>query len=87
MLFCAHRPRFGGGKEAIRSKLGWLREIEGKVRDLHTKGVPERVIARRVLPRPSWLTAITLGDASAESMVRSILRGPEERPEVARVTA
>jgi len=82
VLLCAHRPRFAKGKDAIREKLGWLRDVEGKVRALHRDGVPVRDIARRAVPGARPLTAITLGDASAENMVRSILHGPEPRPEV-----
>lgn len=82
VLLCAHRPRFSKGKEAIREKLAWLRDIEGKVRALHREGVPTREIARRTVPGARPLTAITLGDASAHNMVRSILHGPEPRPEV-----
>lgn len=82
VLFCAHRPHFTKGKDAIRQKLGWLREVEGEVRALHEKGVPPSEIARRVVPQPSPITWITLGDASGENLVRSILHGPEPRPEV-----
>ncbi len=82
VLFCAHRPRLTGGKEAVRQKLGWLRGVEGKVRALHAEGVGTREIARRVVPRPAWLDSISLGDASPENLVRSILHGPVPRPEV-----
>jgi glyoxylase-like metal-dependent hydrolase (beta-lactamase superfamily II) len=82
VLLCAHRPRFEKGKDAIREKLGWLRDVEGKVRALNREGVPVREIARRAVPGARPLTAITMGDASAENMVRSILHGPEPRPEV-----
>jgi glyoxylase-like metal-dependent hydrolase (beta-lactamase superfamily II) len=82
VLLCAHRPRFSGGKAAIRTKLGWLREVEGRARALHREGLPVREIARRTVPAAGPLTWITLGDASAENMVRSILHGPEPRPEV-----
>jgi glyoxylase-like metal-dependent hydrolase (beta-lactamase superfamily II) len=64
VLFCAHRPRLTGGKAAIREKLGWLRDVEGEVRALHARGVPPAEIARRAVPLPAPLTAITLGDAS-----------------------
>jgi glyoxylase-like metal-dependent hydrolase (beta-lactamase superfamily II) len=82
VLLCAHRPRFSGGKEAIRAKLGWLRDVEGRARALHREGLPLREIARRTVPPEARLTTITLGDASAENMVRSILYGPVPRQEV-----
>lgn len=85
VLLCAHRPHFEKGKDAIREKLAWLRDIEGAVRALHRAGVPVREIARRAVPGARPLTAITFGDASAENMVRSILHGPEPRLEVSAV--
>jgi glyoxylase-like metal-dependent hydrolase (beta-lactamase superfamily II) len=87
VLFCAHRPRLQGGKDAIRQKLEWLREIEGGARALHAEGVGIREIARRVLPRPGSLDWLAFGDASGENIVRSILHGPVARPEVVAATA
>lgn len=88
-LFCAHRPRFTGGKAALQQKLEWLRHLEGEVKRLHAQGLSVRETARRldlVLSRPmarsfAWLT---VGDATPENVVRSILHGPRQRAEVAR---
>jgi hypothetical protein len=79
-LFCAHRPRFTGGKAALQQKLEWLRHLEGEVKRLHAQGLSVREMARRldlVLSRPvarsfAWLT---VGDATPENVVRSILHG------------
>jgi glyoxylase-like metal-dependent hydrolase (beta-lactamase superfamily II) len=82
-LLCAHRPRFSNGAEAIRSKLGWLRDVEGRVRTLRGAGAGVGEITRRLgVRRPGQMTWITLGDASTANMVRSILHGPEVRPEL-----
>ena len=79
-LFCAHWPHPTGGRAALRGKLEHLREVEGQVRQLHEKGWSPRAISREVLGRPrlSW-RILTLGDASGENMVRSILGGPRPR--------
>lgn len=83
-LFCAHRPKPTGGRAAIGRKLAWLREVEGRVRALHARGMAPRDIARG-LPQPkrgAALAALALGDVSVENMVRSILHGPRARREV-----
>lgn len=79
-LLCAHRPRFAGGHAALGRKLQWLRDVEGEVRRHHARGLPAGKIAGSVI-QPPWLAEfITLNDASAENMVRSILFGPTPRP-------
>jgi glyoxylase-like metal-dependent hydrolase (beta-lactamase superfamily II) len=83
VLFCAHRPQITGGKAAIRRKLAWLRDAEGKVRMLAARGLPLRAIARELpQPRRGGIAALTLGDVSVENLVRSILHGPRPRREV-----
>jgi glyoxylase-like metal-dependent hydrolase (beta-lactamase superfamily II) len=84
-LYCAHDPRPTKGKEAVRSKLQWLRDLEGRVRDLAARGLDPRAIARQ-MPGPrraALLGALVLGDVSVENMVRSILHGPRPRREIA----
>lgn len=84
-LLCAHRPRFTGGKEAIRAKLAWLRELEGRVKTSREKGRSVRRIVRELGIEPSSaFFAITFGDVTTANLVRSILEGPRERVEVAR---
>jgi glyoxylase-like metal-dependent hydrolase (beta-lactamase superfamily II) len=83
VLFCAHRPRLQGGREAIREKLAWLRGLEEQVRALHARGAGVEEIAKRLdlgADRPFY--RITFGDVSTENLVRSILHGPEARPEI-----
>jgi glyoxylase-like metal-dependent hydrolase (beta-lactamase superfamily II) len=84
-LLCAHRPRFTGGKEAIRIKLAWLRELEGRVTDSRAKGRSVRRIVRElgIEPSSSFYT-ITFGDVTTANLVRSILSGPRRRAEVER---
>ena len=84
-LLCAHRPRFTGGKEAIRVKLAWLRELEGRVKVSRAKGRSVRRIVRElgIEPSSSFYT-ITFGDETTANLVRTILDGPKRRAEVVR---
>jgi glyoxylase-like metal-dependent hydrolase (beta-lactamase superfamily II) len=82
-LLCAHRPRFTGGKEAIRAKLSWLRELEGRVKASHARGRSVRRIVRELGIEPSSaFFAITFGDVTTANLVRSILEGPRTRVEI-----
>lgn len=85
VLLCAHRPRFTRGKEAIRAKLAWFRELEGRVKASRAKGRSIRHIVRElgIAPSSSFYT-ITFGDVTTANLVRSILEGPKRRVEVAR---
>ena len=85
VLLCAHRPRFKGGKEAIRAKLAWFRELEGRVKESRAKGRSIRRIVRElgIEPSSSFYT-ITFGDVTTANLVRSILAGPKRRVEVER---
>ncbi len=90
VLLCAHRPRASGGKAALVAKLGYLREIEEKVRHLDAQGRGPAEIAHSLgldMARPTakFFTWLTVGDATAENVVRSILSGPRHRPEIARL--
>lgn len=79
-LFCAHRPVVTGGKRALETKLQHLRDLEGRVRELHQRGASIREITRRVLGREPWLLYLfSAGDLSKANLVRSILQGPVPR--------
>ncbi|MEM1177586.1 MAG: hypothetical protein AAGM22_04525, partial [Acidobacteriota bacterium] len=82
-LFCGHRPVSSGGRDALRQKLEWLREVEGGVRRLAESGLrPNQIVKRLQLERSAGFRYISMGDASASNLVASILRGPRPRPEV-----
>ena len=82
-LLCAHRPRFSGGKEAIRGKLAWLLELEGTVKTLRGKGYSVRAIVKRLgLTTSSAFYVLTFGDATTANLVRSIVKGPVTRVEI-----
>jgi glyoxylase-like metal-dependent hydrolase (beta-lactamase superfamily II) len=87
-LLCAHRPRFTGGKDAIRGKLAWLRELEGRVKESRSRGRSVRRIVRELGIEPSSsFFVITFGDVTTANLVRSILEGPRVRVEVGRALA
>ena len=81
VLYCAHRPRTKNGRAAIGRKLQWLRDIEGRARQLADRGATPREIARRLeLGSRAFFAKISFGDVSSENMIRSILVGPTPRP-------
>ncbi|MEO1369928.1 MAG: hypothetical protein AAFX50_22330, partial [Acidobacteriota bacterium] len=67
----------------LQRKLEWLLEVEDGVRKLHAAGAPVALIVKRMrLERSAAFRRISMGDASAHNMVRSILHGPTPRAEV-----
>ena len=75
VLYCAHNPRFAKGKEAILEKLGFLRQVEGRVRDLILKGLEDKEIINFALEREvSIIKAFTCGNVSFENMLKSAIR-------------
>ncbi|MBI3927080.1 MAG: MBL fold metallo-hydrolase [Armatimonadetes bacterium] len=79
-LFCAHHPVLTGGRESLRGKLQYLRDLEGRVRELHQRGWSVGAIRRRLLGAEPWLLYLgTAGDVSKGNVIRSILHGPTAR--------
>jgi len=79
VVFCSHRGRLDQGREALRSKLGHLKELEACVNDLRAKGWDERAIARLLLGREGWMTWFTGGHFSKRNLVRAFLRNHGRR--------
>lgn len=83
VLFCAHRPRFTGGRAALEAKRQWLHDLQGRALQLHAKGMPRRQIVDALQLRPrNPASRLTWGDASGDNLVRAITHGPVLRPEV-----
>lgn len=79
-LFCAHRPRLQHGRRCLEKKLQFLLDLQGRVLELHQRGLPAREITRRLLGREPWLLYLfSAGDLSKVNLVRSILNGPRPR--------
>ncbi len=72
----------GGGtvkenaESELRSKIGYLEEMGGKVLDLAARGWPTRRIARKLFGRELPIAIITFGHFSAVNLVRSFLSRP-----------
>ena len=80
-LFCAHRPRPRGGKEALQAKLSYLVELGERVRADWAAGLSVGAILRRHLvgeDRLMWY--LTGGDVGHRHLIESILFGRKKRP-------
>jgi glyoxylase-like metal-dependent hydrolase (beta-lactamase superfamily II) len=73
IVFCNHRGPVEGGAEALRRKLEAVRELAGRVEELHRQGRNPEDIAR-ALPGGDLLWRLwTLGHFSKLNFVRSVL--------------
>lgn len=72
-VFCAHRGPLRNGSTALARKLDWLRQLVGRVAELHARGLGEAEIARRVVGREGFMTLWTFGHFSARNFVRAAL--------------
>ena len=55
------------------AKIEYLEELGGKVLDLRDQGLSRAEICRSLLPRPGWISYLTLGHFSGMGLVRSFL--------------
>ncbi len=79
-LWCGHRPRPGGGKRHLASKLAFLEDLYGKVAGLWAKGLSRREIMAGLGLREAWAVwCLTLGDAGMLNLVGSVIRAEEEK--------
>lgn len=73
-LFCGHHPIPKGGKARLASKLAFLEDFYGKVKDLNRKGLTEsEIITLLDLKQDRLVKWVTLGNACFANMVRSVL--------------
>lgn len=83
VLLCAHGPRWKNGKKSLEKKLNWFREIEEKTQELHHKGLSLGEITQKIFPRSSrFLSYFSGGDVSSKNIIKSILYGSQERPQI-----
>ena len=74
-LFCGHNPRHGNGKEHIRSKLNYLKDLYGKIERLRKKGMgPEDIVSSLKLKEVNFVKWFCFGNVSMMNMVRSAVR-------------
>jgi len=73
-LICSHRGVLPDGKGAIRAKLQYLEDLEGRIRALHAAGRSAREVRRFLLGREDGFTLFSFGAFSKQHMVDSALR-------------
>jgi glyoxylase-like metal-dependent hydrolase (beta-lactamase superfamily II) len=66
---------------ALREKLAYYREVEGRILALHRRGMGVGAIARAVFGGPMTVEWVTMGHFSRRNLVRAFLRA--SRPDVA----
>ena len=67
-LFCAHNPCARGGKSKLHTKLQFLEDLYGQVRQMKGAGLSLAAVVRK---RDSLVKFITVGNVSFANMVRS----------------
>jgi endoribonuclease LACTB2 len=73
-LFCAHNPVLKGGKSRLETKLAFLEEFYGRIRDLAAAGHTRQAITRRLDPGlDRMVRLITVNNVCFANMVRSAL--------------
>jgi len=73
-LFCSHAGIVQDGKAALRHKIDFWENIQGRARDLLQAGHPLDSIRDQVLGPESWMTTATLGHFSKLNLIRSLIR-------------
>ena len=73
-LFTAHAGVITDGRLRFRERLAFLEDLRGKVVDLRARGLSDRQIARRLLPRRKLITLVSAGEWSTRNLVRGLGR-------------
>lgn len=73
-MFCCHAGFVPDGKKAFREKLQYLKDLQGKVLDLHAKGWDEKTIRREVFPKKYPITLLSFGEWDADHIIHTIIR-------------
>lgn len=73
VLFCAHRGVVSNGKQAIQSKLNFLRELGESILELHERGYSQKAITRKLLGKEDLLALITYYTFSKQNFVKNFL--------------
>jgi glyoxylase-like metal-dependent hydrolase (beta-lactamase superfamily II) len=75
-IFCAHRGRVDNGKPALARKHAYMVETHETVQALHTRGLPEEEIVRRIFGKEDWfMRFFSQGDFSRKNLVEAFLPG------------
>jgi glyoxylase-like metal-dependent hydrolase (beta-lactamase superfamily II) len=76
-LFCSHAGIVQDGKAALRRKVDYWENVQGRARDLLRAGQPLESIRDQLLGAESWMTAATRGHFSKLNLIRSLVRESE----------
>jgi glyoxylase-like metal-dependent hydrolase (beta-lactamase superfamily II) len=75
VLFCSHNPKVKNGKKHLRNKLQFFEDFAGTVAAYYRQGYnPRQIFAMMGMKENYFNKIITLGNFSAENMVRSVVR-------------
>jgi glyoxylase-like metal-dependent hydrolase (beta-lactamase superfamily II) len=72
-LFCSHAGIVTDGKAALRRKVDYWENVQGRARDLRQAGQPLKVIRDQVLGPEGWMTTFTRGHFSKLNLLRSLV--------------
>lgn len=73
-LYCAHAGVVENGREMMTRKLGYLKELQEEVLDLHRRGMSISEIDKKIFKKPQPLTYISSSEWSSVHIVTSIIR-------------
>lgn len=71
-MFCAHVGPVPNGKSALRAKLQFLDDLEGRVQALAEQGISIREATKRMYPKFQAMTVLSGGEFSPMHVVRSL---------------
>jgi endoribonuclease LACTB2 len=72
-LFCGHAGIVIDGREALKQKAYFLQKLTEDTWKLAQKGLPDKHIARKLLPRHPAIESFSFGEMSAIHLIQSIL--------------
>ncbi len=72
-VFCSHAGVLNDGKERLRAKSEILKEIQGRVRDLHQKGLSVDEINKTIYPKKDLWFILTRGEWSSRHIISTLL--------------
>jgi glyoxylase-like metal-dependent hydrolase (beta-lactamase superfamily II) len=79
-LFCSHAGCIKDGKAALRRKIDYWENIQGRARDFRQAGQPLESIRDQLLGPEGWMTLFTRGHFSKLNLLRSLVGKPRVNP-------
>ncbi len=71
-VFCCHAGVLENGKQKLKSKLDFLKDLQGQVNKLRCQGLSDREIDSRLFPEEQIITAISDGEWSSYNIIKTI---------------